>query len=409
MVDTRTPAARLVLACACVHPDAQRRDAIARLAAGRVDWHEALDLASRHGLAPLLHRHLSMPGMPAVAKAVAAPLWARAEWAARRNRAMAAELVEILEALQREGVAAIPYKGPTLTLQVYGDLGLREFGDLDVLVASADLGRARAILDARGYAPHHPLPPHVEAAWTRSPRCYELPLVDVRRGFMVELQWRGEAGQAPIALDDSRWWESLPRHDFLGCRVTSIAPAESFITLLVHGSKHAWSNLGWLVDISEIMKRNDLEWPRVFALARECHAVRRAALGLELAHRLLEAPLPEGARALIEEAGIASLSEAIESSILSPQPAARPILTSLRLQLEMLDSPIERARHVAMQILTPGIADFERWGLPPRLSFLAWILRPLRLAEKYLFNAPRPRSPAGATLRTPPPRRHSTG
>jgi Uncharacterised nucleotidyltransferase len=37
-----------------------------------------------------------------------------------------------------EGVNVIPSKGPTLAALAYGDLGLREFDDLDLLIARPD-------------------------------------------------------------------------------------------------------------------------------------------------------------------------------------------------------------------------------------------------------------------------------
>jgi len=48
-------------------------------------------------------------------------------------------------------LAFIPYKGPTLALAVYGNLALREFTDLDILVQTQNVRQAAELLKDRGY------------------------------------------------------------------------------------------------------------------------------------------------------------------------------------------------------------------------------------------------------------------
>ena len=69
----------------------------------------------------------------------------------------------MLEDFENHGITAIPYKGPALALQVYGDLKLRSFVDLDVLVRRSDAARAGTLLAARGYRPHLQLSPAQES------------------------------------------------------------------------------------------------------------------------------------------------------------------------------------------------------------------------------------------------------
>src|SRR4029077_20721662 len=49
------------------------------------------------------------------------------------------------------GVAAIPFKGPVLALQAYGDFGLGMFGDPHVLIRDPDFARTMATLGELGY------------------------------------------------------------------------------------------------------------------------------------------------------------------------------------------------------------------------------------------------------------------
>ena len=140
--------AELLLRCAHLALAPGERARIARLAEGVLDWEALLALAESHAMLPLLHRHLAaVPGVP---KAALVELWGRHEATARNNRAMARELGRVLDALDAIGVAAIPYKGPTLAFSVYGDIALRDFCDLDIVIRPRDVPRARQALDVLG-------------------------------------------------------------------------------------------------------------------------------------------------------------------------------------------------------------------------------------------------------------------
>ena len=59
----------------------------------------------------------------------------------------------ILGFLDSHGIPAVPYKGPALAVRLYGDLSLRGFSDLDIVIWERDALRARHLLIDRGYAP----------------------------------------------------------------------------------------------------------------------------------------------------------------------------------------------------------------------------------------------------------------
>src|ERR1041385_4302029 len=53
--------------------------------------------------------------------------------------------------MELAGVPIVPFKGPVLALLSYGDVSLRAFGDLDLLVQPADAQKARSVLTDAGY------------------------------------------------------------------------------------------------------------------------------------------------------------------------------------------------------------------------------------------------------------------
>jgi hypothetical protein len=398
--------ARLVLACARVAPQPAELATISELAHGPMDWDAALRLGSRHGLAPLMHRHLCNGDLP-VPKHVTAALWARAESARRRSRKMLAELAAIATALRGEGVRFAPFKGPLFARCVHGDEGLRESGDLDILVAAQDLRAAKAVLEQLGYAAQTALDSARDELWLQAPGLYELPLVDERRGFMVELQWRANPDVAVPSLD-TRWWASAATVELAGIEVRVLDPGEQALALLVHGTKHLWASLDWLVDISELARGGTVPWDEVMRLAREHGATRRAALGLHLARELLGAPLPRAVMDFVTAAGIEEMARRLLPGLLAPGHRRPTIAQAARTELALRDSTRQRAAWL-LGLARPTPGDWQWCRLPRPLFFLYWALRPLRLARKYVFSSRSPRTPAAATPRTPPPQPRSTG
>jgi hypothetical protein len=90
----------------------------------------------------------------------------------RLSVAHAQATLELLQALEGAGIAAVPLKGPLLAEDLYGDPGLRFSSDVDLLVDVSQLEDAVAVLREQGYGPsadvdwqdarpllHHALPP----------------------------------------------------------------------------------------------------------------------------------------------------------------------------------------------------------------------------------------------------------
>jgi len=391
-----------VLACARV---AASREEIAAIAAGAVDWDAAVQLGIRHGLGPLMHRHLSRFELP-LPKPAAAALWARAQLVAQRNGRRIPELVAIARDLNAQGIPFLPFKGPALAARVYGDVALREFNDLDLVVAPADVRQARSVLAKRGYSPRTALDPVRDELWMRSRACYELPLAN-ERGDLVELQWRANPDVAIPPTEEPGWWASAQTHRFEGVDIRVMAREEEMLALLVHGSKHSWASIDWLVDVAELARTAGFPWHRLMALARDHAAERRAALGLRLAHDLLDLPLPGEVADFARRARIDTIASEIAASVLRSRYVPPSPIRVLRAELALCDSWLRRVARVA-RLARPTPGDWQWTRLPRRLAFLYWPLRPVRLALKYLFIR-FPRSRAAATPRTPPPRPHSTG
>ena len=128
------------------------------------------EAAGRHGLQPLLYRHLADGCPEAVPVARLAEL--RECYQANRGRALllSGELVALVALFQEHGILAIPFKGPVLGAALYGDVTLREFGDLDLFVRRRDVPLVAALLEDRGYQQLFRVSSRQEAASNSPPK-----------------------------------------------------------------------------------------------------------------------------------------------------------------------------------------------------------------------------------------------
>jgi hypothetical protein len=115
-----------------------------------------LEQITSSGLLPLLYKYGQTQAQPWHAE-----LQARCRVIAFHNLKFQVEMEHLIQASKKHELTWLPWKGPALALQIYGDTALRQFNDLDFLVSDHELNRSLQILLNEGYtllSPHdqHP-------------------------------------------------------------------------------------------------------------------------------------------------------------------------------------------------------------------------------------------------------------
>jgi len=286
----------LLLACARNRLDSQTINQIKTIVEeGEVDWTLVVGRAIAHGLTPLLAWNLarSCSGSLPVELAVALRDWLAQNHA--RNRVLAQEVLTIVDLLETHNIPAIPIKGPVLAKNLYGDLGLRQSGDLDILVPKRCLSSALEVLISRGYELRQSLSAGQDAAYRRYGCHFELERPDEL--ILVELHWNLTPRSRAVRFDIDGLWERARTIPFEGRSVLSLSLEDDLIFLCVHGSGHLWCKLNWICDIHEFVSAHTtIDWKRCLELARKQGCERMLLLGLALADALLETELPRPAR-----------------------------------------------------------------------------------------------------------------
>lgn len=373
----------LLLGCARVTLDTGRAQGLRALCEQPLDWTVLIDAARRHGLDPLLHWHLSALCPGQLPELVAKRLNEHFETNRARNLLLTVELRNVLALFEDHGIPAIAYKGPTLAISAYGNLALRRFADLDLLLKSRDILKAKALLVEQGYRPRWDLTPAQETAFLKS-QC-ELNLDRHRGRISIELHWDILPREFAFRLDEEQMWKSAERLSLDGATALTPGPEDLLLILCAHGSKHFWERLAWVADVAELVRaRQDIRWPMVLAQARRAGGERMLLLGLTLASELLDADLPEEIlrRTRIERVVRTLAAQAWQWQ--SRRATSMPGFgESLLFHLRVQDRLADRIRYTLRRTGIPTIEDWQWRWVPDRLFFLHYLLRPIRLAGKH--------------------------
>ncbi|SPP66706.1 nucleotidyltransferase domain-containing protein [Nitrospira lenta] len=311
-----SPEAELLIWCARTCVTEELRAQICARVQEPLDWGLILDLAAYHGVLPLLYRSLSTSCPALVPAEILTKLRQKTQACALLNRSLAQELGRLCDAFAADHVPVVPIKGATLALSAYGDLALRDFSDLDLLIPESAIGAAQAVLYAQGYERKDPSTDPAEAEHEEGP--YHV-FVKKRSLFRVDLQWIMAHQHFAFHMDRPEFWAHRSPVMLGNSTVHALAPEELLILLCVHGSKHAWELLKWVCDVAEVLRSHPgLDWERIFSHAEAWRCQRLVYIGLALAQRVLDAPIPEAVRARYSaDADIRMFSERMPASLLA--------------------------------------------------------------------------------------------
>jgi Uncharacterised nucleotidyltransferase len=377
------PEKQLLLCCARTRAVPAITEQIRDLAAGPLDWDFLLGEATENSVGPLLDLNLRAAA-PDLTPSAAMERLKTACWGNTvRCLFLAAELHKILDLFEAAGVMAIPYKGPVLAEQAYGNLTLRDFDDLDVILPQRDLLKAHEVMSSLGYQARFPQILSKGSGTALVPGEYNYR--DEKRRAIVELHTELTLRHFPVKPDFDRFAQRLAKIVVAGREVRTFTAEDLLPVLCVHGSKDLWERILWIADLAELIQRKaDLDWDEAFRVAELLRAGRMLDLGLALAEDLLQAPLPDEIRKRVRGDGQAvSVARELEGRVLGRD--LRGVGTGSRFQFRrrMVRGIFAGWKYSVRLAVIPAEEDWDMVQLPGALAPLYIALRPLRLLHKY--------------------------
>lgn len=269
------------------------------------DWGALHRVAQAERIEPLLYVALLAAGcLGKLPPPLAAQLEA-AHWRTQIANLLARDAaVQLGEALAAVGVQMVLLKGAALAFGLYRDLACRPLGDIDVLVAPADVAKTLRVMGVLGYAPAGPLRgvPAGDGPGSGSKGGWRSELVLMREGRLrtqVDLHW-GLSSRAQLrrGMELAWFWrhtELLPavqcargraQRPQASCGLDGgfavrIFDAEAqLLHLCAHCLQHGAPRLRWTYDIALLLARRTVDWDLVL------DAAVRFRLGLALQETL---------------------------------------------------------------------------------------------------------------------------
>lgn len=343
-----------------------------------LDWPALLQLSDAHAVTPMLYSALRDTPIP---PDFAEQLRSQFENSVRQSLAQSGELARLAGLFGEHRISFVALKGPMLSQYLYGALGARTSGDIDVLVKKEDVPRIRNILASSGYRLRTTLHWNSASACVRSREeeiSFESP-----SDVSIDVHWRLMPRYSASVFDKLSGWESLRTVRLAGREIQTLAPEPLLLFLCAHGAKHMFERVGWICDIARFLQVTpNLDWAGIQAQSRSAAALRQLSLGLDLARELLGAPVPE----LEEDPEVKRLARVISNHLLAGATPPVPAIESTRYTLGVLETPGQRLRCLAGLYLTPSEAEYRALRLPPWLFFLYYPFRPIRLFWKHAIQ-----------------------
>lgn len=383
---------RLLLASASARVTEHSRTEALQLLAGGIDWTRFARTSLEHGLAGLAGQALDRIAAEKLPDEIRDAFRANVDQTRGRNRALFDELAEIVDALSESGVTAIPFDAPFLTLQAYGDLGLRTVPELSVLVREPDIARAAMVLRAFGYESRLKLS-EAQRAFMRGLRGRES-LFKQTRGIGLEAFTRLAVVAAPIDHEGLRQRAQEGRLN--GRTMRLLTSEDALLALSVRGGDELWRRMGRACDAAHFMTAHPgLDWVAILERARSQGCLRMVLLAAALACRYFGAAMPDKmAEALRGDRAIERMADRIASDWLAEKAGGPPSEDAASFDgLWLQDSLARRARYAVQALLWPKPYHVARVALPKRLTgFAAYVpikivadvgLRPLARAGRH--------------------------
>lgn len=381
---------KLMIACARTNPGPGQVMRIQQLADRNINWEQMVLTSIRHKVLPLVFQNLC----DCCPDSFPEEIRTRVEESyifenALNNHALVETLFSILSLMETHNIQVVPFKGPVLSENLFGDIGLRRYLDLDLLISKKDAVKAIDLLAGMGFIPDELQLPATEEKAAFLERLTGISLIRDISGHRVslDLQWDIANRFARIPVDLELISDCIEEVTLSGRQVHSLSPEVLLCYLCIHGAKHRWMTLDLVCCINQLIQvRQDINWEQTVDFAKKIHCQTAVLCALYLSRYFFDTVLPETIVRKIESSRTVEqlAQEAAHGMIDHYHDAADMPEKFDSLLFGIQDSLWDRIRYGCRIFFLPTKKDFAVFSLPGPFLFLWYGLRPMRLAGAWI-------------------------
>jgi hypothetical protein len=356
-----------------------RRGCAADLVQPSLNWDYLFAIASAHGLLPLLQKELSS-FTDLIPPHALSHLKRESVSNTQSILHLISRQIRVLKLFKEHGIPVATFKGPVLSQMAYGEIALRQAGDIDLLIRRQDFAGAKSLLESLGYK----MFPKLTPAQLASHLHHHCEIAFMRDDWftVIDLHWELAPKTFVFNLETDEVMSRLQSISLAGTMVQTFGAEDSVLYQAMHGAKHLWRRLEWVVALAESV-RLGVHWDLLIQSAQRTRMTRMLALGLRLVEELGGVPIPSRVLATIDaDKAMERISAQIRVklfSIYGPADSRETNLYNLRIMDRKRDALISALR----AIFVPTFTDWQAVALPASLHPLYYAVRPLRLSKVY--------------------------
>ena len=302
----------------------------------------------------------------------------------QRNMLMSAELIKIMKLLKENQIEALAFKGPALSQMAYGDITLRQYVDLDVLVKKEDIYKIDTLLKDRDYQRFLEMTPTQEKVYLKN--AHDLGLYHPKSGVHFEMHWSLMNEDYPMQIDLATIWQHPQSVKINGKEIPTFSNDNLLLYLCIHGSKHLWERIEWIKDIDLLIRKKeldgeDIDWEKVIKEAKSTGFETMFYLGLSLTVQLFETPLPGNSIKRISDMKVLGpLSDFVLQNWQTPKSSFQKTAAMLKL----FPGIRKKITYLNRILIKPSLNEYWAVDLPKGFYWVYYLVRPYMLIKKYL-------------------------
>jgi len=345
---------------------------------GRLDWDYVFATAFNHGLVPLLQKRLTAAASDLLPGHVLARLKRESVANSQSVLHLIGKQLKAYQTFRANGVRVAIFKGAVLAQMAYGEVALRQAGDIDILIHRHDFERARALLESLGYE----MTPQLTTPQLASHLAFhcEIPFMRDEWFTIVDLHWGLTPRSFVFDVDADEVMSRLQPVSLAGMTVETFGNEDMVLYQAMHGAKHLWRRMEWIVSLAELVRVSPIDWSVVIARAEAAHATRMLALGLHLIESFTDVKVPIH----LIDPHMKNLATQIKNEIFHVSRTIDSTETN-RYNFRIMDRKRDALVSAVRALFVPTLPDWEALALPAALHSLYYAVRPLRLSKSYLW------------------------
>ena len=346
----------------------------------QLDWDYVVATARAHGLLPLLQKHVGTSEF--VPGGVLSCLKREAVANSQSMLHLAGKQLRVYKLFKEHGIPVAIFKGALLAQMAYGEMSLRQAGDIDMLIHSGDFAPARLLLESLGYEMTPRLTP-AQLSSHLSNHC-EIQFMRDEWFTVIDLHWDLAPRSFVFGLRADEVMSRLQTVSLAGVDVETFGAEDLLLYQAMHGAKHLWRRLEWICSLAESVRAMDqIDWDALINRAANARATRMLALGLRLVEQFSDVPVPDRIFASIDrDASMQRMAARIGAQIFNNFGYADSTETNLY-NLRIMDRKRDAVVSALRSIFVPTLPDWQALALPSSLHPLYYAYRPLRLSKIY--------------------------